>query len=421
LATGIRSIFERSAEFLKVAWDSVRAHRLRSLLTIIGVVIGIAVVALVSALLEGAGNFIVAQTANFAPDVVKVDKAAFQDFSGDGQEFVTALSKRPDLSKDELDKLRERFAATLDIGAQVDAGLPVRRGETTLNGIVIQGVTPNITALTPVKVARGRDLTAIDDYYRSNVCIIGTDIADELFPTTDPIGGEIRIGQLPYTVIGVAEPRGSVFGASQDGFVLIPFGTFAKIFGSRSRSIAILARALPGSGIPVAETEEMVRVGLRIIRRLEFGEPDNFSIVTAKSVQAFTSTLTGLIGTITYPLTMIALVVGGVVVMNMMLASVTERTREIGIRLAIGATRRDILIQFLFEATLLTVFGGLIGLVLAFFVVKAAAFLTGFPISLPFGAVASAILLSLVVGIIFGVIPARRASQLDPIDALRSE
>ncbi len=419
--TQFRSIFERSWEFLRVAWDSVRAHRLRSFLTVIGIVIGVAVVALVSALLDGASNFIVSQTANFAPDVVRVEKAAFQDFSGDGQAFVTALSRRPDIGNDELQKLRDRLSSTIEVGAQVDAGLPVRRGERTLSGIAVQGVTPNITSLTTVKVARGREFTSIDDYYRSNVTIIGTDIADELFPTMDPIGAEIRIGQLPYTVIGVAEPRGSVFGASQDGFALIPMGTFSRVFGGRSRSLAILARARPESGLTVTETEDAVRVAMRILRKLESSKEDDFSLTTAKSVQAFTSSLTGLVATITYPLTMIALVVGGVVVMNMMLASVTERTREIGIRMAIGARRKDILIQFLFEATLLTLIGGLIGLGLAYVVVKAAAFFTGFPVDLPLRAVAGAIILSCLVGIVFGVLPARRAARLNPIEALRSE
>ncbi|MBK8149308.1 MAG: ABC transporter permease [Acidobacteria bacterium] len=282
-------------------------------------------------------------------------------------------------------------------------------------------MTSNITALTTIKVARGREFTPTDDFYRSNVVIIGTDLVDELFPTTDPLGSEIRIGQLPYTVVGVAEPRGSLFGASQDGFALIPLGTFAKIFGGRSRSLSLLARAKPETGMSVTETEDTVRVALRIMRKLESGVADDFSLTTAKSVQAFTETLTGLVATITYPLTMIALVVGGVVVMNMMLASVTERTREIGIRIAIGARRRDILTQFLFEATLLTLIGGLIGLALAYVVVKTAAILTGFPIALPLRAVGAAILLSCLIGIVFGVLPARRASRLDPIEALRSE
>ncbi len=408
-------------EFLQIAFDSIKAHRLRSFLTVIGVVIGVAVVTIVASLLEGASNFIVAQTANFAPNVVRIDKAAFQDFAGDGQAFVTALSKRPNIYPDDLKLLKDKFQETLEVGGQSDASLPVRRGENTLNGIIIQGVTPNITSLTSIKIATGRELTETDNQFRSNVCVIGTDVVNELFSNLNPLGKEIRIGQLPFTIVGVAEARGSLFGASQDGFVMIPLGTFSRIFGERSRSVSVLVQPRPNTNLTVAETEETVRVGMRQLRKLEFNEEDNFSLTTAKSVQAFTATLTGLIATITYPLTIIALVVGGIVVMNMMLASVTERTKEIGIRMAIGATRRDVLTQFLFEATLLTLMGGILGLILAAGLVWIVAFLTKLPIGLPLWAVFTAIIISCLVGIVFGVLPARRAARLDPIEALRSE
>ncbi|HRH41341.1 MAG TPA: ABC transporter permease [Pyrinomonadaceae bacterium] len=419
--SNIKKIFWRWLEFLKIAFDSIRAHRLRSLLTVIGVVIGVAVVTIVAALLEGAGNFVISQTVNFAPNVVRIDKAAFQDFAGDGQAFVTALSKRPNIYPDELEVLKNRFQETLEIGGLANGGLPVRRGEKTLNGINVQGVTPNITSLTSVKIANGRELTETDNQFRSNVCVIGTDIVDELFPNLNPLGKEIRIGQLPFMVVGIAEPRGSLFGSSQDGFVMIPLDTFSRVFGERSRSISILAQAKPNLNLSVADTEETVRVGMRQLRKLKFADEDNFSLTTAKSVQAFTDTLTGLIGTITYPLTIIALVVGGVVVMNMMLASVTERTKEVGIRMALGARRSDILTQFLFEATLLTLFGGILGLVLAAVLVWVVALITKLPIFLPIWAAFMAIAISCLVGVVFGVLPARRAAKLDPIEALRSE
>ena len=413
--------FSHWLEFLRIAADSLMGSKLRSILTVVSVMIGIASVAIVSALLAGASAFVVSQVANFAPDVVRLEKAAFQDFSGDGQAFVTALSKRPDILPDDLVAFKKRFETQLEIGAEVTAALPVRNTGKTLNGIAIQGVTSNITQLTTLKVATGREFTGVDEELRRNVCIIGADVADELYPYESPVGKELRIGQLPYTIVGVAEPRGSILGSSQDGFALIPLGTFAKIFGERSRSITILARSLPSAGLSVAETEEILRVGVRLSRKLTSDDQDDFSLVTAKSVQTFTSNLTGLIAVITYPLTLIALAVGGIVVMNMMLASVTERTREIGIRLAIGATRRDILTQFLFEALMLTIIGGICGIAFAFALIALIAWVTGLPLFLPVGAVVTAIVMSCFVGIAFGVIPARRAAKLDPIEALRSE
>lgn len=408
----------RGGEALRVAWGAIVANRLRSGLTVVGVVVGVAVVVLVAALLQGAQDFINEQTASFAPDVVRVEKAAFQDFAGDGQAFVEARAKRPDLLPDDVIYLQARLGDRLEIGAQIDASLPVRRNNQTLIGIAVQGVTPNITALTNVKVQYGREFTASDEQYRRNVCIIGTDIVDELFAGVNPLGQELRVGQLPYEIVGVAEPRGSLFGNSQDGFVMIPLGTFTRVFGEKSRSLALLAR---GRGITREAAEEIVRNGLRLRHKLDFAESDDFSIVTAKSVQAFTGKLTGIVGAIIYPLTAIALAVGGVVVMNMMLASVTERTREIGLRLALGARRRDILTQFLIEATLLTLIGGLCGLLLAALLVWLLGIVTKLPLGVPLWAVAAALFVSTAVGLTFGVVPARRASRLDPIEALRAE
>ena len=409
-------------ESMSLAWDSVRANRTRSALTVIGVVVGVAVVVIVAALLQGAQTFVVNSTAGFAPNVLRIEKASFQDFGADGQAFVEAQAKRPDIFVDDLEYLTERLGDEIEFGAQGNAVLPARRGAKTLVGVSIQGVTPNITDLSNIKIAYGRGLTSTDETYRRNVCIIGQDIVDELFPTSGAIGEEIQLGQLRYQVVGVAESRGSTFGASQDGFVQMPLGTFTRVFGSRSRSLAILAKAKDPEKLSLADVEERVRVALRIRRKLVgTDKEDDFSFVTAKSVQAFSASLTGIVGTIVYPLTAISLFVGGIVVMNMMLSSVTERTREIGVRIAVGARRRDILIQFLIETTTLTVIGGVIGVIFAAGIIWMLAWATKLPLTLPIWAVAAAIGVSCAVGIVFGVVPARQAAALDPIEALRSE
>ncbi|MFN0108239.1 MAG: ABC transporter permease [Blastocatellia bacterium] len=415
------SSYSRLNEAFRVAVNSILANGLRSGLTVLGVVVGMTVIVLVAALLEGAQSFITLETRSLAPDVVRIEKANFQDFVGDGQAWILARARRPDLTIADANWMRGRIGEQIEVGAQCDAALPVRQGNQSLAGIAVQGVTPNIAFLSNLKIERGRGLTSTDDDYRRAVAIIGADVADLLFPSQDALGQQIYIGALPYEVIGIAQSRGSNFGQSQDAFVNIPLNTFAKVFGERSRSIGILARARPESGLSRVEAEEQIRFSMRLRHQLDYGADDDFSVITAKSVEAFASRFTNLVGFVIYPLTGIALIVGGVVVMNMMLASVTERTREIGVRMAIGARRRDVLTQFLIESTLLTLFGGLLGLFSAGAIVWLAAILSGLPLALPVWAAAAAVIVSSLTGIVFGVFPARRAARLDPIEALRSE
>ncbi len=413
--------FSRWGEAFRVAFSAILANRLRSTLTVIGVVIGIAVVTFVAALLEGAQNYIKQTASSLGPGIARIDKASFQDFLGDAQSFAEALSKRPDITIEDIEGLRQRIGDRMEVGAQIDAALPAQRGNNSLQGIAVQGVTANIAELSTIKIARGRELTEFDDENRRSVCVIGSDVDEFLFPDRDALGQLIKLGSAEYEVIGVAAPRGSSFGASQDGFVQIPLGTFAKVFGARSRSIAMLVKPKPGVNVPNEQVEEIARFGMRTQRRLSYSDNDNFSITTAKSVEAVTNLLTRIVGSVLYPLTAIALGVGGIVVMNMMLASVTERTREIGIRLAIGARRKDILAQFLLESSLLTLAGGVVGMFISTALVWATAKLSGFPVAVPLWALFAAVMISCSVGVVFGVFPARRASRLSPIEALRKE
>ncbi len=195
-----------------------------------GIVVGVAVVVMVAALLQGAQDFIVKTTSEFAPDVLRIEKAAFQDFGADGQAFVEAQSKRPDILPEDLEFLRERLGENFEVGGQTDATLPARRGAKTLVGVAVQGVTPNITELTSVKIAYGRGLTSSDDYFRRNVCVIGQDVVDELFNGANPLGEEIRLGQLPYEVVGVAQPRGSVIWKFARRFCADPARNFYQNF-----------------------------------------------------------------------------------------------------------------------------------------------------------------------------------------------
>jgi putative ABC transport system permease protein len=411
----------RWVEAFNVATGAIVANRLRSILTIIGIVIGVAVVALVAAMLEGAQKFIAQEAQTLGPGIVIVDKVSFLDFIGDGDAFIEAAAKRPDITIEAMQALRERVGDRLNVGAQVDAVLPVQRAGKSLKGIAVQGVTPNIVTISTNKLETGRELTEFDDEYRRFVCVIGADVVEDLFPTNNPIGQPIKLGAAQYEVIGVYTKRGSTAGASQDGFVQIPLSTYAKVFGARSRSISLIAKAKPEVPMTTEEVEDLTRFWMRQVRRLQPGTDDNFSLKTAKSIEKFAGNITNIVGFVLFPLTGIALAVGGIVVMNMMLASVTERTREIGIRMSLGARRRDILAQFLIESTLLTLIGGAIGVAIAAVIAWTAAKLTDLPVTLPLWALAAAVMMSCTVGIVFGVFPARRASNLDPIEALRTE
>jgi putative ABC transport system permease protein len=424
LATPPPRSAQRWIESLLIAWDAILSNRLRTMLTIIGVVIGVAVVALVASLLEGAQTFIADQAAGLGPGIARVEKASFQDFAGDGQDFEVAKAKRPDIDINEMKSLRTRIGDKLEIGAQAGGALPIRAGNLSMNGIAIQGVTSNYPLLSTLKLERGRNITETDDQYRREVCVLGADVADYLFEFDDPIGKTIKLGAFQYEIIGVYASLGSSLGASQDAFVQVPLNSFGKLFGARSRSLSLLAKAKADTQLPPLpddELEDLLRFGMRQVRQLQPGADDSFSITTAQKIQAFAGTITGIAAAVLFPLTGIALTVAGIVVMNMMLASVTERTREIGIRMAIGARRRDILAQFLLESTMLTVIGGCIGLLIAAGLVLAVAKLSGLPVNLPAWAAVAALFVSVTVGVTFGVFPARRAARLDPIEALRSE
>lgn len=411
----------RWLEALQVALDSILSHRLRSSLTIIGIVVGVAVAALVAALLEGAQFFIAQQTSGLGPGIVRIDKASFQDFVGDGQAFADARAKRPDITIENLQALTERVNQQLEIGAQVDAAVSARYANKSLKALPVQGVTPNIGTLSIFKIERGRELTEVDDENRRDVCVLGADTADYLFPLEVPIGKFVRLGSYQFEVVGVYAPQGASLGASQDNFAQVPLNAWAKVFGARSRSIALLAKARPGVALEGEALEDFLRFNMRQVRKLAPGEEENFSVTSDKKVAAFAGQITTIVAAVLFPLTAIALVVGGIVVMNMMLASVTERTREIGIRLAIGARRSDILAQFLFESTLLTLVGGGIGILCAAGIAWIFGQATKIPIALPTWAIIASLSVSCTVGIIFGVFPARKAARLDPIEALRTE
>jgi len=285
--------------------------------------------------------------------------------------------------------------------------------------VSITGVTGEMQYLSTVEVGRGRPIGDLDDEGRRSSVVLGADVATALFSNAvEPLGHEIKIDGRPYRVVGVANALGSVLGRSQDNFVILPLSTFAKAYGD-NRSLTITVKAGPGA-TPSA-VEDQARVALRSRHHVAVGAPDDFAILTDEATEGFFGQILSLVSGIAIPITLIALVVGGIVVMNIMLVTVTERTREIGIRKSLGARRQDILMQFLCESTLLSALGGAAGIAAGFAFSKALALVIPIPAGFPFGWSALALALSAAVGLFFGTYPASAASKLDPIVALRSE
>jgi len=294
----------------------------------------------------------------------------------------------------------------------------VRYHEKVMKAVTVNGRGPGYEVIDDLTIDSGRHLTELDDERRRAVCVLGPEVAEELFPGLDPLGRTIRIGPYSYQVVGVTRPKGKMLGQTQDRFVTIPIRTFQKLKQERAEvQVAIKSVDQPSMDQALDETRTIMRGR----RHLGPARHDNFGITTADTWLDFYHTLTGGIFVVTIGVAAISLVVGGIVIMNIMLVSVTERTREIGVRKALGARRRDILAQFLVESTTLSVAGGLIGVSAGVLLALLMGAVTPLPTAISLPAVLAGILMSSLIGVFFGSYPAVRAARLDPIEALRYE
>jgi len=305
-----------------------------------------------------------------------------------------------------------------DLGMSAD-----RRGQVSYKGtsaarVGIQGITENIPVISNVSVDEGRGIAAEEVRRHATVAFIGNDLRNRFFEGVNPIGKTIQIEGNPYEVVGVAKALGSVFGQSQDNFVMIPIESYFKTYGSH-KGIDLVAKAIDQEHL--MESEDEVRMLLRAYRHLRPNQDDNFSIFASETFVSLWNRLTAAIAGMAVGIVSVFMLVGGIVIMNIMLAAVTERTHEIGIRKSLGATRRDIRNQFLVEASVLAASGGLIGVVIAWLLAILVRNATPLPMALPWSSVFIGVGLSSVVGLFFGIYPARRAAKLDPIEALRVE
>ena len=356
------------------------------------------------------------KAATIPADVFILDRIGTSEaFSA--QAMVEAM-RRPELTAEDAEALAREGRNLLYVAAEADEREDVWGGSRKIEDMNVQGVGPEYPFLSTYDIARGRQLTPLEIEHGRPVAVIGEDVAEELFPTSDPLGQSIRVRGRHFTIIGIAEPQGTTFGVTQDDFVVISLDTWQKIFDRRT-SVEISIKAADPNDIQAAIDE--TRMLMRIRHGLRPAEEDDFGFITTQEfLELYQRVTTGVYSALV-GLVAISLVVGGIVVMNIMLVAVTERTREIGIRKAIGARRRDILRQFLTEAVILAAIGGLVGVAFGFAIAVVVSQLTPLPYSLTWWSIALGIGISSLVGIVFGIYPAAKAARLDPIAALRFE
>jgi len=403
-------------ESFSMSMGALWANRMRTILTLLGIIIGVLTIIAVISVIQGLNNYVYAKMSFYGANDFSVTK--FSPFMISLKELREQM-KRKDITLKEMELLRRECRSCELIGASVETTRTAKAGSQALRNVEIRGVTSidhNIGAV--LELEAGRHLQKEDESHSRLVCVIGFEIKEKLFPYTDPVGRWIKIGAENFLVVGLGKKQGKLLGMSQDGYIRIPITTFEKTFGSR-RSIDINVHT--ASQEQMKRAQEEVRTVLRSARHRSFNDQDDFSMRTSETFIQLYKRITSGIYFAMIAISAIALLVGGIVVMNIMLVSVSERTKEIGIRRAVGARRRDILIQFLIESAVISGTGGLIGVLLGLSLAKIISAATDLPSAIDPIAIIAALAMSTSIGLFFGICPANKAAKLDPVEALRSE
>lgn len=395
--------------------DALRQHKLRAVLTVIGLTMGVATLITVMTLVQGANKYVEQKIARLGTNVFQISKTPFvlTDFNA----VIKAL-KYKNVDLEDLHAIAQGCSDCQEVGAAVSGTARIQFRNKELTDVSFIGHTPEMAELDSRTVEKGRYFTESEDSRSSYVCLVGDDVVQQLFIGVDPIGQVVRIDNQEFTVIGTIEKIGSVLGQNQDTFAIVPMNTYLRMRGSRN-SIAINAKAESG---PVFEqAQDQARVILRSRRHLQPGQDDDFFIGTKDSYISLWKSISSAFFAVFIMVSSISAVVGGIVIMNVMLVSVTERTKEIGIRRALGASQQDILRQFLAESVMQCLMGGTVGIAIGFLCALALRSFTSFPASVQTWVALLGLVLSSLIGLFFGIYPATRAARLDPVVALRSE
>ena len=398
------------------AVQSLRGSKLRSFLTLLGIILATTTLIAVMSVISGMDRIIAENVSNMGADGYTVTRIFMTQ--RDPKKFLEMLRRNPNLNKEEFEFLRAHVTLTREIGMTTGRSVTVHGGKETSEGVGLTGCTPNMAVIANYESVEGHFISETENQRKMNIAFIGNDIRTKFFGDASPIGHSINVEGIPFEVVGVAKTKGSIFGQSQDNYLVIPIETFFKIWGSRS-GMNYAATAVDHAHL--IQAEEEARMMLRAYRHLGPKDDDSFSMLTSDALLNFWKQLTAAITATAIGVVSVFLVVGGVVIMNIMLAVVTERTHEIGIRKLVGARNRDILNQFLVESAMLAGIGGIIGVSTAWVLAVLVRTVTPVPTAVPVTAVFVGVTLSASVGLFFGIYPAQRAAKLDPIEALRME
>ena len=406
-----------AADLLRSALRALRAHKLRSFLTLLGVIIGVTTMVSVVGVIAGLDGYVKEQIVRLAPDVFVVDRLGIIKSHA---ELIRAL-RRPRLTWADFERIRSAsLAHTAQVSTRAFRAMTVKYRDRHLANVVVVGSSANFAEMFKFETDAGRYFSENEDQASANVAVIGADPLDELFPRLDPLGRTVTLGGVPFRVIGVFTRQGKALGFSRDNVVCIPIQVYRKNFMGPQDSLNLQVQARGGVAGLEASMDE-VRAMLRAARHTGFKDPDPFGILTQDVLQDLWKQISGAAFVLMLLVSSVSLGVGGVVIMNIMLVSVVERTNEIGVRMALGARKRDVARQFLLEAATLSLCGGIIGLLAGTGVTWAVRDLAGFPATITPGIIAAGLAVSTLVGLAAGLLPARRAANLPVIDALRAE
>ena len=404
----------RDSVFL--AADALRAHKLRASLTILGLTMGVATLIAVMTLVQGANRYVETKIANLGTNVFRIARLPFAvtDF-----EVVVRAQRNKNILPEDLQAVAEGCAHCQYVGASVASTLGVRYRDRDLEDVSLYGHTANMVDIDTRTLALGRYFTESEDRHAAAVCLLGDRLVKEFFSGVDPVGQVVKTGNEEFTVIGTFEAIGSVLGQDQDTFMVIPLNTYLRIRGSRN-SLTLEIKAAGSQQVFQAAQDE-VRVMMRARRHITGGHNEDSFIGTADSYISLWQSISSAFFAVFLMVSSISAVVGGIVIMNVMLVSVTERTKEIGVRRAMGATQNDILMQFLTESVMQCIVGGLIGVFIGFLCALAIRGLTSLPAAVQTWVAILGVVLSSIIGLFFGIYPATKAAKLDPVAALRTE